>query len=140
VSIADYEHFARSFSGVAKVLATLISTSRVRGMIVTLAGTGGKEITPDDPLYTNIFYAMQKAGDPTFALTLQSYRKALFRIGAQIKKEADVAEADVSQKVQLTVRSYFSFENRAFGQGVTLKEVINVIQDVPGVVTVDVSA
>ncbi len=140
VSVADYENFARSFPGVVKVLATLISTSRVSGIFVTLAGTGGKEITPDDPLYNRIFYAMQKAGDPTFALKLQSYCKALFRIGARIKKEADFAEAVVLQRVQTTVSSYFSFENRAFGQAVTLKEVINVIQDVPGVVTVEVNA
>ena len=138
VSVADYENFARSFPGVAKVLATLISTSRMRGMFVTLAGTGGAEIAQDDPLYIRIFFAMQKAGDPTITLRLQSYRKALFRIGARIKVEPDFAEADVLQRVQTTVRSYFSFENRSFGQAVTLKEVINVIQDVPGVVTAGV--
>ncbi len=140
VSVADYENYARSFPGVVKVLATLISTSRVRGMVVTLAGSGGKEITPDDGLYSNIFYSMQKVGDPTYALRLQSYRKALFRIGASIKKEADYAEADVLQRVQATVSTYFSFENRAFGQGVTEKEVVNVIQNVPGVVTAELSA
>jgi len=138
VSVADYENFARSFPGVAKVLATLIATSRLRGMFVTLAGTGGAEIAQDDPLYIRIFFAMQKAGDPTITLRLQSYRKALFRIGARIKVEPDFAEADVLQRVQTTVRSYFSFENRSFGQAVTLKEVINVIQDVPGVVTAGV--
>ena len=138
VSVADYENFARSFPGVTKVLATLIATSRVRGMVVTLAGTEGKEIVQDDPLFTRIFFAMQKAGDPTITLRLQSYRKALFRIGAHIKVEADFAETDVLQRVQTTVRSYFSFENRSFGQAVTLKEVTNVIQDVPGVVTAGV--
>ncbi len=138
VSVADYENFARSFPGVAKVLATLISTSRVSGMFVTLAGTGGSEISQDDPLYTRIFFAMQKAGDPTITLKLQSYRKALFRIAARIKVEADFAEADVLQRVQNTVRSSFSFENRSFGQAVTLKEVSNTIQDVPGVVTAEV--
>lgn len=140
VSVADYENYARSFPGVAKALGTLIASSRVRGMFVTLAGTGGKEITPDDGLYSNIFYAMQRVGDPTFALRLQSYRKALFRIGAQIWKESEAAEADVLQKVQMAVSSYFSFENRAFGQGVTRKEVINVIQNVPGVVNVGITA
>lgn len=140
VSVADYENYARSFPGVAKALATLIASSRARGMFVTLAGTGGKEITPEDGLYGTIFYAMQRVGDPTFSLRLQSYRKALFRIGAQIWKESDAAEADVLQKVQMAVSSYFSFENRAFSQDVTHKEVINVIQNVPGVVNVGITA
>jgi hypothetical protein len=122
--------------------ATTLLKSNVLGVFVTLAGNDGKEITVDDPLYgplyKKVFNALRRVSDPAIPLTLQSYRKALFRLAARIKVEADYAQADVLVAVQQTVRTHFSFEMRSFSQAVTLKEVTLVIEDVPGVVTADV--
>ena len=42
--------------------------------------------------------------------------------------------------IETPLRSHFSFDRRDFGQGVTLSEVIGVIQSVAGVIAVDVDA
>ncbi len=127
VSLQDYEDFARAFAGIAKSLASWAWIGQSRRVFVTVAGANGSEVPPDSELYRHLLLAMQQAGDPYVPLSVQSYRKALFRVAASVKVDADYRQEGVLGAVEQALRSSFAFEARAFGQPVTLSKVMAVM-------------
>jgi len=139
VSLRDYEDFARAFSGISKALATWTWSGHTRRIFVTVAGVNGADVKDGSSLQTSLVSAMQKAGDPFVPIAVRSYRKATFTVAANLRVDADYIQADVIAAGERALRSAFSFHARAFGQAVTLSEVIAVMQNVAGVVSVDVN-
>ncbi|HYG09235.1 MAG TPA: putative baseplate assembly protein [Pyrinomonadaceae bacterium] len=139
VSLRDYEDFARSFSGIAKALATWTWNVHTRGVFVTVAGIDGAAVADDSALRNSLVSAMQKSGDAQIPVTLKSYRGMTFKLVADVKVDADHIEQDVLAAVEAALRASFSFTARAFGQPVTLSEVMAVMQSVAGVVAVDIN-
>jgi len=140
VSLQDYEDFARTFSGVDKALATWTWFGEKRGVFVTVAGPNGAEVSKASDLYQNLLQAMQASGNPLVPLQVESYQAGLFRLAAALKIDATYLTAKVLEQAEQTVRDTFSFARRAFGQPAHLSEVIAVLQSVPGVVAVNVTA
>jgi predicted phage baseplate assembly protein len=138
VSLQDYEDFARAYAGIAKALATWTWNTQVRGVFVTVAGPEGNTVDEDSPLYNNLLSAMQKVSDPYISLRVKSYRQALFRLAGRVKINPDYLPEKVLVAVKEALRSHFSFERRQFGQGVTLSEVMALMQAVEGVIAVDI--
>ena len=138
VSLQDYEDFARAFSGIAKALATWTRSRHARGVFITVAGSLGDEVPDASSLHENLVSAMRKAGDPRVPVEVKSYRKVLFKVAAKIKVDPAYLPARVLDAVKSALSSSFSFDARSFGQPVTLSEVVSVIQNVKGVVYVDV--
>nr|MDQ3744905.1 putative baseplate assembly protein [Acidobacteriota bacterium] len=138
VSLSDYEDFARSFSGIAKALATWTWNVHTRGVFVTVAGITGAAVADDSDLHAKLLSAIYKAGDPQVPIQIKSYHGVTFRLVADVKVDADYVAADVLAAVEAALRASFSFAARAFGQPVTLSEVISVMKNVAGVVAVDV--
>ncbi|MEW6734494.1 MAG: putative baseplate assembly protein [Acidobacteriota bacterium] len=137
VSLKDYEDFARAFSGIDKSLATWTWFGEKRGVFVTIAGTKGAEVATDSELYKNLLKAMQEAGDPTVPLIVKSYQPRLFQLMAAIGVHTDYLPETVLVEVEQMLRDSFSFEARTFGQPVHFSEVVSVIQNVSGVIAVD---
>jgi predicted phage baseplate assembly protein len=140
VSLRDYEDFCRAYAGISKALATWTWDGERRGVFVTVAGPKGAEIRSDSDTYKNLLSAMQKAGDSRVSIRVDSYRPAFFKIAAKVKTDPDRQTEQVLKAIEKPLRSYFSFDRRDFGQGVTLSEVMSVIQSVAGVVAVAVDA
>ncbi|GAX45670.1 hypothetical protein NIES4075_66910 [Tolypothrix sp. NIES-4075] len=140
VSLQDYEDFASAFMGIGKALATWTWNGQCRGVFVTVAGAGGAAIAPDSQTYQNLVSQMKKFSDPYIPLQVQSYRKALFHLKASLKIDPDFIPETVLAEAQVQIKSAFSFEMRAFGQGVALSQVVAVLQSVPGVMAIDVDA
>lgn len=138
VSLRDHEDFARAYTGISKALATWVWEGETRGVFVTVAGPGGS--VPSDDLLADLLTAMRGAGDPYHPLFVEPYRPALFNVRASAKVDADFLPERVLAAVEGSLRARFSFEARSFGETVALSEVISVIQEVPGVVAVDVNA
>ena len=138
VSLRDYEDFARGFSGIGKALATWTWFGEQRGVFVTIAGSGGAEVTKQSPLFKNLVSAMRASGDPLVSLAVKSFQPRFFRLRGTIKVDPDFLPENVKTEVEEKLRAAFSFEEREFGQPVHLSEVISVMQNVSGVVSVDV--
>jgi predicted phage baseplate assembly protein len=138
VSLTDYEDYARAFAGVAKTLATWTWSGERRGVFVTIAGPEGAAIEDNSPLRQNLLAAMRAAGDPAVALQVQTFEPRFFRLKAKIKVREDYIAEDVVKQVKRRLRHHFAFDARAFGQIVTLSEVIAIMQRTAGVVAVDV--
>jgi len=139
VSLQDYEDFASSFSGIAKALVTWVWTGQARGVFVTVAGPGGDEVPEGTPLHDSLVTALQQVGDRNVPVHISSYRKAVFKLAADVTRDPIYLADRVQTDVRQALRSAFDFEARTFGQPVTLSEVIAVIHGVPGVAAVDVN-
>jgi predicted phage baseplate assembly protein len=140
VSLRDYEDFARAFGGIAKALATWTWDGQRQGVFVTVAGVDGAALDENGETFRNLVAAMQNAGDPYVPLRVKSYAEARFRLAAVVTRHPDSLSDKVEADVRAALRRYFAFDARAFGQPVTLSEVMAAIQAVPGVVAVDVDA
>ncbi|MEO8108821.1 MAG: putative baseplate assembly protein [Ginsengibacter sp.] len=138
VSLQDYEDFARAFAGIQKALAVWTWVSERRHIFITVAGAAGAEIEKDSFLYDNLLKAIRKQSDPQVSLTLESYIPKFFRIKANIQVDPDYINEEVLAEIEDNLRETFSFRNRQFGQAVTYSEVVSVIQQVEGVVAVDI--
>lgn len=137
VSLRDYEDFARSFSGIAKVLVTWTWNVHARGVFVTVAGIDGAAV--DSKLHDTLLSSMLKYADAHVPVTIKSYRPVTFKLVADVKVDPDYLQEKVFAAVEAALRAGFSFAARAFGQPVTLSEVVSAIQNVAGVVAVDVN-
>jgi predicted phage baseplate assembly protein len=138
VSLQDHEDFARAYAGISKALATWVWDGEARGVFVTVAGPGGS--VPGGDLLAELSAAMRGAGDPHHPLFVEPFRPALFHVEAGVKVHGDFLPERVLPAVEESLRARFSFEARSFGESVALSEVIAVVQEVPGVVAVDVNA
>jgi hypothetical protein len=140
VSLEDYEDFARASAGIAKALVTLSWDGFAQAVFLTIAGPDGAQITPDSQQYGNLLTAMQAAGDPHVMLHIASYRPATFQLNAGVKTDPVLDSGKVIEAVRQALRSYFSFGNRQFAQPVFQSEVVEVMQNVTGVIAVQVTA
>lgn len=138
VSLRDYQDFAMAFSGIGKTLATWTWDGQKRSVFLTIAGTKGVAVHEDNPIYEELLAAIRKAGDPLVPLIVKTFRPAFFQLGAKVKVNFEYQPELVFSAVENALRSAFSFENRNFGQDVTLSEIMAVIHQVPGVVAVDI--
>jgi hypothetical protein len=82
---------------------------------------------------------MRQASDPNVPLLVASYEPRFFRLSAALQVHPDYTSEKVLAAVEQRLRESFSFEARTFGQPVHLSEIIAVMQNVPGVMAVDMN-
>jgi predicted phage baseplate assembly protein len=141
VSLQDYEDFARAFAGIGKAMASpWVWAGHGRGVFLTVAGPSSEAIEPGSPTYANLLDAIGKAAAPNAPVEVQSYRSAFFTLSGTVFVSAEYSTDDVLAAVKRALRDRFSFQARAFGQRVTLGEVMATIQAVSGVVAVDIDS
>ncbi|MEP6779518.1 MAG: putative baseplate assembly protein [Gemmatimonadaceae bacterium] len=138
VSLRDYEDFARGYAGIAKSLATWTWDGQRRGVFVTVAGSDGAAVSDD--VLALLTSAIRAAGDPFVPIRVASYRPATLVSSFKLKIDANYDADIVNAAVVDAARNHFGFKARAFGQGVALSEFIATLQNVTGVVAVDVDA
>lgn len=140
VSLQDYEDFCVTFAGIAKALATWTWDGRSEGVFLTVAGPGGGAVDPVGEQGRDLVDALRKAGDPHIPIRIDSYRPAFFEVRPRVHLDPDREGDRVIAEAEDRLTHAFSFENREFGQPVTLSEVVAVLQATPGVVAVDIDS
>lgn len=138
MSLQDYEDFSRAFAGIAKAMAVEYWDGEKKRILITVAGPDGATVEDGSVLHTNLSNAILGAGDPLVDFRVLSYRSAPFRLAGNIIVDPTYVEEDVLDDTKSQLREAFSFTERNFGQPVMLSEVIAVMQDVPGVIAVDI--
>ncbi|HEX4961804.1 MAG TPA: putative baseplate assembly protein [Thermoanaerobaculia bacterium] len=136
VSFSDFEDFARSFAGIAKVKAAHIAGS----VHLTVAGVGGAAVDPGSPLYENLFEVLTATQLPGPSLSITSYGEIPFRISAQLLIDPRYRSEDVFARVESALFDAFSFAHRELEQPLYASEILHVVQSVAGVVAVDLDA
>lgn len=136
VSVRDYRDFARSFAGIAKAHAIWIPVGPARGIFLSVAGEQGESLSKT--LANNLLTALRDFGDPSIPLRLVNHRSATFRPRLLVKLDKEADPAIVLPAVEAALRLGFGFEQRDFGQGVSLDQLATVAQAVAGVTAVHV--
>jgi predicted phage baseplate assembly protein len=139
VSITDYENFARTFAGIAKAHALWIPSGPGRGVFLTVAGAGGAALPPDNPTLGNLVAALRACGNPLIPISVQSYVETLFTFSADVRYDPAYDQPAVESELRGTLSRTFSFASRDFGEAVGIDEITTVMQNVPGVVAVNVT-
>ncbi|HME35239.1 MAG TPA: putative baseplate assembly protein [Candidatus Sulfotelmatobacter sp.] len=139
VSLQDYQDFARAYAGIDKALATWTWSGQQRIVLLTVAGVDGATVDPSSELYQNLTSSISLASEPFVNVLLKSYGPLYFRVGGTVTVDPDYLLADVQANVEDALRTAFSFDSRDFGQPVHLSDVITTIQNVIGVLDVDIT-
>ena len=135
VSLQDYQDFARGYAGIAKALATWTWDGQTRGVFVTVAGPDGAGVSDD--VVALLTGAIRAKGDPFVPLRVATYRPATFNVSFKIKVDPVFDKTIVNAAVVDALRDHFGFSSRSFGQQVSSSEVVAAIQNVAGVIAVD---
>lgn len=139
VSREDYEDFASAFAGVGKAQAVDLWSGENHLVQVTIAGADGEPVS-DAVFIANFIAALGAARDPTQLVKVDTFDLLLFNLKANVAVDSRYVTDDVFKAIQSALTQAFSFEQRDFGQHVTAAEVITVIQNVAGVVYVDLDS
>lgn len=135
VSLEDFADFARAFSGIGKAHAARVWDGERWVIHVTLASADGEEV--DDKLQGTLREAMDAAREPHAPLVLGSLRKRFFEVQARLQVHPDHVPETVAAAADAALQEAFSFEARELGQRVAQSDVVTLLQEIPGVVAVD---
>ena len=139
VSLADYENYANTFAGIAKAYAVWIPSGPGQGVFLTVAGVDGAALPTGNPTLSNLVTSLQNHGNPLIPITIQSFVETLFGFSADLRYDPAYQQATVQAQVSKTLSTTYGFAERTFGQGVSADEISAVIQNVPGVIAVNVN-
>jgi baseplate J-like protein len=137
VSVQDYADFARTFAGIAKASAQRLSEGQREVVHLTIAGGGNIPIDVTSDLYRNLVASLGRFGDPLQPLEVESFERVLLVISAKVSVLPEYLWEKVKANLRATLWEKLGFENRELGQGVTMSEVISLMQAVPGIDYVD---
>jgi hypothetical protein len=140
VSLADFEHFAGAFGGIAKAQASALWRQGQQTVVLTVAGAHGAAVPPGDPLQARLRSAIRKAGAALTPFDILSYERVVFALRAEIIVAAGYLAEQALKGVRAALEERFSFALRTLGQSVDRSEVIAVMQAVAGVATVNVTS
>lgn len=138
VSLRDFEDTALTAGEIAKVAANWVWTGERRTVHLTVAAQGGATFSPDG--IRRIVATLGTERDPNRSLVVDNY----FPVAVLVDATLSVDPRHVAQVVLATARQALlhalSFEVRRFAQPVYLSDLVRILQNVDGVVAVDVNA
>ncbi|MBS0506218.1 MAG: hypothetical protein JSR53_02425, partial [Proteobacteria bacterium] len=137
VSLPDYQDFARAFPGIGKARADLVSVAGSARVLVSVMGATGGE--PDAQVLDNLGQAIAGQSDPSQRFTLQAAALRYFRCAAGVVIDAQYEAASVLADGRARLLQAYAFGARDLAQPVTAAAVLTLLQQVPGVVAVDLT-
>jgi hypothetical protein len=141
VSLEDYQNFAIAFPGIAKAVATWTWFGNLRGVFLTVAGENGTLLQNSDQIVKNLITSIQSSGNPYIPLQVASFTPVLFQFTANVNiDQTDYDPKQVLAQVWQNVSAAFAFDQLQLAQNVVASEIIEIIQQTPGVVAVQLQA
>lgn len=140
VSLRDFQDFAQGFAGVGKAQARSLWDGSGQVVHITIAGAEGAAIPETSSVYQSLITAIDQSRDPLQQVQVDTYEALLFNVEARVLQDARYLAATVKQEIVAVLSQMFAFDQRQFGQSVTTAAVIAAIQQVPGVIAVDLDA
>jgi predicted phage baseplate assembly protein len=140
VSLSDYADFTRTFAGIDKALAKMLTDGRGPLVQVTIAGADDIPIDPASDLYRNLVLALEELGDPGLSLQVDARELVALVLSANIRINPDYLWNSVESAVRAALLDGFGFERAELGTPVLLSKVESRMQAVPGVDYIDIDA
>jgi hypothetical protein len=135
VSIRDFEDAAREYVGVAKATARFIWDGEGRVVNLVVAGDEGADI---DVTASGLLRDLDARRDPHQPLVVRNFVKRSVSARASINIDSAYVPADVMAQGDAALRAVFAFDSVELGETISLSDIHRAIQDVAGVVSVDV--
>ncbi|NIM95763.1 MAG: putative baseplate assembly protein [Anaerolineales bacterium] len=136
VSLRDFEDAAREFSGVSKALA--IWEWAEGEMTVYLTVAGDKHGIVSDTVLGNLRRYLNSRRDPNRNLVVRSYKPVPLEIKTAIRLKRGQKDDKVLAACRRTLLKALSFESLDIGQSIHLSDIFEILQNVNGVLAVDV--
>ncbi|MEA5593272.1 putative baseplate assembly protein [Rivularia sp. UHCC 0363] len=140
VSLQDFEDFTRAFAGIGKAQAVPLWNGQSQLVHITVAAADGSPVDENTNLYKQLVAAIDNNRDPMQLVEVDSYGLQFFNLEAKLQFDPRYQEELLIENVTASLKAKFTFVNRSFGQDVTAAEIIATIQQVEGVVAVDLDA
>ncbi|MBD2455441.1 putative baseplate assembly protein [Nostoc sp. FACHB-87] len=138
VSLRDFQNFTQSFAGIGKAQAVILWTGQTKLIHITIAADDGQQVESNSALFTNLKQAIvSNMSNPLQFVEIQSYEPLYFNIETTVWIDQRYQENSVKQIIESTLNQTFSFAKREFGQAVAASEVIEIIQNIAGVLAVN---
>jgi len=139
VALTDYADFAQQFPGIGRAQRQKPADGKQQVLVLTIADREGNEVPSGSPLITNLQQAIEANRAVTVPVVqIESYQPRYFTVTATLRIEPDHAarSTEIKEDARQRLIAYFAFDQRDFGQHVTLAEVTTQLQAVTGVVAV----
>jgi len=136
VSLRDFEDAARESAGVAKARAALGWDGSEQVLRLTVAGDEGAAVTGETR--KNLAEDLNSRRDPNRKLVVETYREVFIQVEAVIYLDPDFIDEDVRAAVHTALLDFFAFDNLELGQPIHLSDIYQALQNLRGVVAVDI--
>jgi predicted phage baseplate assembly protein len=140
VSVRDHEDFARSFAGVGAARADLIWDGERQVVHLTAAASDGGPLDPRGETLNNLMLALDAARHAKHPVILSPHEPLSFGLVARVATDPLLIREAVIAAVFEALSTTFGYPARSFGQGVAASQILAAIQNVPGVVAVDLES
>lgn len=137
VSLKDFENFTQAFAGIEKARADWVWDGGTRLVYLTVAGANGKRVDEESTLYQNLRDAIESSCNGRQPFRIKTHASLSFHLKAKIQIGSQYIKEKVMTQVKTTLNHIYSFKQRRLAQPVTKSEVMAVIQEVKGIVAVD---
>ena len=136
VSLRDFEDLVRASGEVGKAHATWVWNREARAVHLTIAAQGGLRFSPTD--LSRIHASLNTQRDPNHALFLDNYTEVPVVVKATVRVNPNYVASKVGAAAREALLQALSFTSMKFGQPVSISDVYAVLQQVEGVISVDV--
>jgi hypothetical protein len=136
VSLRDFEDLVTASGEIAKAYATFVWDGLDRAIHLTIAGQGGALLS--DQARRDLGEILKASRDPNHRLLIANHVKVFVELEAGVAVHPDYDRDLVLGQVRAAVLAALSFDTLRLGQPLHLSDLVRIMQDVPGVVFVDV--
>jgi predicted phage baseplate assembly protein len=136
VSLLDFEALATASGEVAKAKATWVWRGLEKAVHLTVAGQLGSTFSTES--LNRLHSGLTQQRDPNHVLLISNVCRAAIVVTARLVLDARYDGDTVKEAARQALLDAFSFEQVNFAQAVHLSDIYRILQDVTGVVGVDI--
>jgi hypothetical protein len=136
IALADFESLVIASGEVARAKATWVWRRLERTVHLTIAGQKGAAFSSDG--LERLHSALTHQRDPNRSLIVDNVCRVPVVVQAKLQVSARHVRAEVLKAARAALVEHFSFERMPFARPVHLTDLYALLQDVPGIVFVDI--
>ncbi len=137
ISLADYTDFARAYAGIGKAHAAWGKFGRAQGVLLTIAGAEGAEIPAESDLGKKFAATVQSFRDATVLVQIVNHVSRTFTASARLHCDPRFDSEKIIADARAVLEERYAFRKMHLGEAVTASTIITLLQNVVGVVGVD---
>ncbi len=140
VSITDYADFAGNFPGIIAAEADIVWDGSSRVVHLTVRTANDELALGKEALYVELTKAIKAISATPNKIVVNSFARVLFDLDARLTLESESARTNIEAAIRETLANTFNAQTRDIVHELAAAELIALIQNIPGVRAVDLTA